>query len=638
MCGITGFIDFAHSLPREEALALATNMADALSRRGPDGSGCWHENTATLAHRRLAVLDPSPCGAQPMLSESGRYVISYNGEIYNHLELRQELGQSFRGNCDTETLLAAIEAWGLETTLEKINGMFAFALWDRQERTLFLARDRLGIKPLYYGCVNNFFLFASELKAFRVVPGWTGTVNPAALGLYLQFGYVPAPHCIYENFHKLPAGCTLKIFAADKITAGNYWSLSQAARKGWKNQFPGDEEEAAGALEKLLDDAVSAQLLSDVSLGTFLSGGVDSSLVTALAARHCSGKLKTFAIGFTEKRFDESEYAKQVARHLGTDHRTLTVTPEMALAIVPQLPKIYDEPFGDASQIPTVLLSRFAREEVTVALSGDGGDEFFGGYPRHQFIPSLWHKFRLLPLPLRQALAAMLDKVPCNAANYSHALLEKILPGVFRHRDVGDVLPRLGNLLRVRNENDLYGATLFPWQTNPVLHKDLIDPAGEFMAGAVELPLARRVMLADAQFYLPDDILTKVDRASMSTGLEARVPLLDHRVAEFALSLPPHMTEGKGLLKKVLSRHLPPPFFDRPKKGFGVPVADWLRGSLKEMASDLLSPENLRRDNFFDAGVIEKKWRTHLSGRTDAKEALWPLLMFLLWREGERRR
>jgi len=655
MCGLTGFWQ-PDGLAAQEAVALARRMADTLIHRGPDDAAVWADAAAgiALAHRRLAILDLSPAGHQPMVSACGRYVVAFNGEIYNHLELRSELekvgaggtaGFAWRGHSDTETLLAAIETWGLLSTLEKSVGMFALALWDRQTHTLTLARDRLGEKPLYYGWQGGAFLFGSELKALRAHPAFAGEIDRDALALYMRHNAVPAPHSIYRDIRKLPPGTTLTLdVTAQRQRAWPaplaYWSARRAAQAGLADAFAGSEVEAVNVLEQHLKRAVAGQMLADVPLGAFLSGGIDSSLVVALMQAQSSRPVKTFTIGFHEADYNEAAHAAAVARHLGTEHTELYVTPQQALDVIPRLPTLYDEPFADSSQIPTFLVAQLARQHVTVALSGDGGDELFGGYNRYFWARQLWRRIDGMPRLARALAARGLRALPPAWWNRLFALAGPLVPGRLRYANPGDKLHKLAGLLAAERPEAIYRHLVSHWD----------DPAS-MVIGATEPPTAvtdpaawldcadfeQRMMLLDAMTYLPDDILVKVDRAAMGVSLETRVPLLDHRVFEFAWRLPLSMKirdgQGKWPLRQVLYRHVPKTLIERPKMGFGVPLDSWLRGPLRAWGEALLDDSRLKQEGYFDPAPIRRKWAEHLSGRRNWQYHLWDVLMFQAWLE-----
>lgn len=608
-------------------------MAGTLAHRGPDGAGTWLDAGAGIAlgHRRLAVLDPSSAGAQPMVSTCGRHVIAFNGEIYNHLDLREALrldaaAPEWRGHSDTETLLAAISRWGLRQTLTRCVGMFAFALWDREEQILSLARDRLGEKPLYYGWSGGAFLFGSELKALRAHPAWHGEIDRQALASLLRLGYIPGPHSIFQGFRKLPPGTLLQVTRSSLSTLPapqRYWSLREVALGG--ATFPGDEKAAEQQAESLLRQAVRQQMVADVPLGVFLSGGVDSSLVAALMREEGTHPIRTFSIGFREDRYDEARHAREVANYLGTRHTELYVSAELAREAIPGLPRTYDEPFADPSQIPTLLLAQLARPHVTVSLTGDGGDEFFGGYDRYLWGPRIWALFRHLPLALRRSAAALLAAAPTAACS-----------GLTAGR-----LHKLAAILPAADPAALYNALASRWDDAPEVVVGATRPQEE--AGMADFKhLAQHMMYLDGMSFLPDDIMVKVDRACMSVGLESRAPFLDHRIAEFAWSLPPSMKirngDNKWLLRQILHRHVPRHLVDRPKKGFAVPLGEWLRGPLREWAEALLDERRLRAEGFFHPEPIRRKWLEHVSGRRNWQHALWHVLMFQAWLELETRR
>jgi asparagine synthase (glutamine-hydrolysing) len=630
MCGICGI--FAPG--NREALAVLPAMNASLSHRGPDDAGLWTAAEAGigLGHRRLSILDLSPLGRQPMLSASGRYVLCFNGEVYNHLRLRAELaplGHRFQGGSDTETMLAAIEEWGLEDAVGRFNGMFAFALWDTAERRLTLVRDRLGVKPLYVGALRGGgVVFGSELKALRAHPGFDAALNLDALGLYFRHNYIPAPHCIYAAASKVLPGEMVR-FGSEGQTRTRYWDADQIWRQGFAEPFAGTEDELADELERLLSDAVSLRMVADVPLGAFLSGGIDSSLITALMQRQSSQPVRSFSIGFAEAAFNEAPHARAVAAHLGCVHTELTATARDLLALAPDVPRIWDEPFADSSQIPTLLLCKLTRGHVTVALSGDGGDELFSGYERYPWSLRAHGLLSAMPAPLRHALHSLGRSLP------------KAAWGLLGAR--GQSFRWQLDTLEVDGFEALYRHFIshlkHPAQLVPAAND--VEYPGRSPRPLGDSPEARRawMSLADILGYLPDDILTKVDRASMSVALEARAPLLDSRVAGFAARLPMRfkvrgpMTggEGKLLLRKILYRHVPQELVDRPKMGFGVPLAAWLRGELAPWARDLLSPALLRRQGILGADFAETMWREFAAGEDKRCHSLWNLLMFQAW-------
>ncbi len=642
MCGFAGIVSRRKEAPANGLTAAVGSMAEAMQCRGPDDSGEWADADAgvALGHRRLAIIDPSPAGRQPMVSSSGRYVLVTNGEIYNFPELRQQLeadGASFRGHSDTEVMLAAIDAWGLAAALARWNGMFAFALWDRTERCLTLGRDRMGIKPLVYGWQEDVFLFGSELRGVRAHPAFAAPIDREAQALFLRRGSVPAPYTIHGGIRKLPAGSLLHL-SADHAKAGTlpepeaYWSL----RSVLENAAPVQADEAAlqEELETLLKDAVRLRLVSDRPLGAWLSGGIDSSLVTALMQEQTE-TVRTFTVAFDDERLDESPYARRVAEHLGTAHTAFALAAKDALDVVPRLAEIYDEPFGDASQIPTCLLAAHARAHVTVAVAGDGGDELFGGYPRHARGIRTWQRLQRLPMALRRACRAGLGIVPLEGWESVFSLLGGRLPEL-RHRSAGDVIPRAKRMLEATTPETLYSAFMDHWSTPPLTEVSLpLAPVTAAAASSASADPLRWMMVQDAIGYLPDDLLTKVDRASMHVGLEVRVPLLDHRVVEFAARLPTGMLtdgrQGKRPLRRLLDGRVPAALTRRPKKGFGVPLADWLRGPLRDWAEPFLETRRLEAEGF-DAAMVQATWREHQNGSQDHKYALWDVIMFQAWK------
>lgn len=632
MCGLAGYLGHEEQPP-----GIAVAMGDAIRHRGPDDSGIWLDEGAGigLAHRRLSILDLSPAGHQPMVSPSGRWVIAFNGEIYNHVALRRELEQNgsapvWRGHSDTETLLAAIEAWGVDRTLRYSVGMFAMALWDRTERSLWLARDRIGEKPLYYGWQGSTFLFGSELAALRVHPAFSARIDRSSLSLLLRHNYVPAPYSIFEGIRKLPPATWLKVSLTERNSRPiQYWSLAETAVRGVREPFAGSEQDAIESLERLLGDAVEGQMASDVPLGSLLSGGIDSTLVTALMQVRSDRPIRTFTIGFEEEAYDESGYARAIAQHLGTDHTELKLSGRDALSLVPELPRLYDEPFADSSQLPTHLVMRLARKSVTVALSGDGGDEFFGGYNRYLLAPRLWQRIRMVPSPLRVPLLRLATCV------YARS------PTGLDVAQVGDKLARLTRLFaakRVDGVDDLYAALVSEWD-NPAnvvlggsLPTTMLDERDQWPA---LVDPAERMMALDALTYLPGDVLAKVDRAAMAISLETRAPFLDRDVMEFAWTLPISMKlrrgRGKWILRQVLRRHVPDELMERPKMGFGIPLDQWLRGPLRDWAEALLDAKRLREDGFFDVAAVRRTWEKHIAGREQYGYRLWSVLMFQAW-------
>lgn len=642
MCGIVGFYS-PSGFSSDWAGILAQDMAKIIANRGPDDSGEWIDSEAgiALAHRRLSIMDISPAGHQPMRSASRRYVIVFNGEIYNHMEMRTHLVGPWCGHSDTETLLAGFECWGVEATLKKTVGMFAIALWDRQERVLTLARDRMGEKPFYYGWQGDTFLFGSELNAMRLHPAFRAEIERNTLPLYLRHGYITAPYTIFKGVQKLLPGSYLQLSC--RLSPGSlpipvpYWSLQEGVASGLSNHFTGSDEEAIETLERHLLKAVLIQQIADVPLGAFLSGGIDSSLVVALMQAQSSRPVKTFTIGFHNDSHNEAVHAKAVACHLGTEHTELYVTPLEALEVIPLLPSMYDEPFGDSSQIPTFLLSRMTRQEVTVALSGDGGDELFAGYTRYLRAESVWNRVKSIPQTLRGTMAKSIHMFSPEMLGALFNPFDSIKnggPGQFP----GERIHALADVLNYTDCDDFY------WKMTSACRSPDRILCGETgfsqvltkrACPAIVENFIERCMFQDTMQYLPDDILVKVDRATMAVSLEARVPMLDHRVVEFAWSLPFHMkirdNNGKWILRQVLYKYVPKELIERPKMGFGVPIDAWLRGPLREWAEELLSEERLKKEGFFQPQAVRKIWAQHLSGRYNWQHNLWHFLMFQAW-------
>jgi asparagine synthase (glutamine-hydrolysing) len=628
MCGIAGaWFNSWSSI--DEGRTVALKMAGTLVHRGPDDGGVWVDDSSKLAlsHRRLSIVDLSPQGHQPMTSSCGRYVICLNGEIYNFLQLRKDIDQAssqkpiWRGHSDTEVVLEAIAHWGLVDALKRFEGMFAFALWDKAEKLLHLARDRFGEKPLFYGVLGTSFVFASELKALRVHPDWCGTLDRSSLAMYFRHGYIPGPYSIHKGIWKLPPGTTLSLSRPDELAQPiPYWSLQDTALHGLKHPFTGDDREAIAALDGLLQHSISQQMLADVPLGAFLSGGIDSSLVVALMQERSSRPVKTFTIGFADARYDESGFARQVAQHLGTEHTELIVDSRQAIDIIPTLASIYDEPFGDSSQIPTLMVCRLARQSVTVTLSGDGGDELFGGYNHYQWGRKLWQMFGWMPLSMRRTIGRTLQIAS--------------IGGYFGAARIG----KLAEVLSLDSPTALHWGLTSHWrETGLVLGASENDECGLVSPESWRaLPeFEQQMMYLDGTRFLPDDILVKLDRAGMHYSLETRAPLLNHVVAEFAWNLPMHMKirngTGKWLLRQVLHKYVPSALVERPKMGFGVPVGDWLRGPLREWGESLINKDLLNSQGYLNAELVHKKWNEHQSKQCDHLHELWDVLMFQSW-------
>lgn len=620
-------------------------MAKSITHRGPDDMGVVIDAKVGLAlgYRRLAVLDLSPTGNQPMASQDGRWLIAYNGEIYNFRSLRADLqasGTRFRGTSDTEVLVEAIARWGIRSTLKRANGMFAFAAWDQTTRALCLARDRFGEKPLYYGCHGTTLLFGSELKALRAHPAFRGCVDGTALGLYLRHNYVPAPHSIYSDIKKLPPASFLRIEAArgpgQEMPPDCYWSAMDVAAGGRSNPIRIDAHDATNALADLLAESVAIRTVADVPIGAFLSGGIDSSTVVALMQSQSSERVRTFTIGFHEADYDEAETAAAVATHLGTDHTEFYVTPADVMAVIPRLPHIFDEPFADSSQLPTFLVADLARRQVTVSLSGDGGDELFGGYGRYQLLERLWRTIGVLPIPLRVRVASALRLLPPDRWDQLVAPWSWALPSSMANGRFGDRIHKLAEVASTGGVDALYRKLVSHWDRSPLLY-DTSEPLTPFTTAAgMRWPSATDMAMAiDTITYLPDDILTKLDRTTMAVSLEARVPLLDPQVFEFAWRLPRQLLKRNGtskwLLREVLHRHVPAALVDRPKMGFGVPIGSWLRGPLRPWAEELLAESLLRDDGYLDVDYVRRRWKEHLGGVRDWKYQLWGVLMFQAW-------
>lgn len=641
MCGVSGAVGGSGDL-RDVVAAMTTSLA----HRGPDDEGIYVDTTARVAlgHRRLSIVDTSADGHQPMASASGRYRVAYNGEIYNYRALAAELGAAghrFRGHSDTEVLLTAVEAWGLERAVARLVGIFAFALYDQVDRRLHLVRDHLGVKPLYYARLAGGFAFASELRAIERHPAFDREIDRGALALLLRHACVPAPHTIYTGAAKLPPGSILTVRVdapAAPATPQPYWSAARAVAAGRGEPLALDARAAADALDALLREAIGLQMVADVPLGAFLSGGVDSSTVVALMQAQSGIPVRTFAIGFEDAAYDEAGHARAVAHHLGTDHTELRVSEADARAVVPLMADVYDEPFADSSQIPTYLVSQLARRSVTVSLSGDGGDELFGGYNRHVWAQRLWHQARMVPAPARRAAGRLLAAVPARTWDRSARVVGAAVGRRDLPKQLGHALHRVADVLAAEAPDRIYANLTSHWKRPGDVVPGAVEPASALALAAHDvagLTLTEQMMYFDLLTYLPDDILVKVDRASMAVGLEARVPLLDHRVVEFAWRLPLALKVrdgvGKRVLRDVLYRYVPRELIERPKAGFAVPLAAWLRGPLRGWADDLLAPDVLGRDELFDVAAVRAAWDEHRAGRRDRQFQLWSVLAFQAW-------
>jgi len=649
MCGIVGFIqrgsssiEWDHVLP---------SMADRLAHRGPDNDGVWFDKEigVGLAHRRLAIIDLSSEGHQPMLSGSGRYVIVYNGEIYNYQKLMDELiilGHLFRGHSDTEVILAAIVQWGIKGAVSRLIGMFAIALWDRQTQMLYLVRDRLGEKPLYYGKIGEAFAFGSELKALTAHPQWDGEIDSDALTLYMKNGFVPTPYSIYKEVKKLAPGSILAVDYSRSnsvITETAYWSMDEVVDRCYMNPFAGSDADMITGLEHLLLDAVKQQMVADVPLGAFLSGGIDSSTVVALMQSMSSRPVQTFSVGFDYEQYNEAEYARKIANYLGTDHTELYITAEDAMSVIPKLSSIYDEPFADSSQIPTYLVSKLARRNVTVSLSGDGGDELFCGYTRYFMVDNIWRKLALLPRPSRRLVSSLIKSMPVKYLDLLFRWLNPVFDKYSQPGRAGDKVKKVAYLLDAGDPNELY--SLFTASCHDLdqllLNDDLKqkDDMPQLNILQDSGDIVSQLMYRDTVNYLPDDILVKIDRASMSNSLESRIPFLDHRVVEYAWRLPLSLKynhgKGKWILRQILHKYIPERYFERPKMGFGVPIGSWLSGPLKPWAEDLLDENKLRQQGYLNPELVRTKWKEHTLGIRDWHRQLWSVLVFQAWLEDQ---
>lgn len=652
MCGFVGVLTRGNLARDYCGIDILSRMSEAIIHRGPDGGGHWADLDAGigLAHRRLAIVDLTIAGHQPMVSTSGRYIIAFNGEIYNHLDLRNNLDSrrsvnQWRGLSDTETLLEAFEVWGIKSAVERCIGMFAFAVWDREDQVLTLCRDRLGEKPLYYGWQGvgdrACFLFGSELKALKVHPTFGAHINRDALGMLLQSNYVPSPHSIYNGIQKLQPGCLLTVSLKNfEPVIEVYWSLTEVALAGNSKVFEGGIPQAIDDLEDLLFKAVKRQMVADVPIGAFLSGGVDSSTVVAMMQAQSKKPVKTFTIGFSELDFNEAVYAKAVAKYLGTDHTELYVTPQQTLEVISKLPTLYCEPFADSSQIPTFLVSELARTQVKVSLSGDAGDELFAGYNRYIFAHNMWGIISRFPPSVRSGIAQWIKLIDPDAFDRLFAPIQLLIPSLRRYRNMGDKLHKAADLLKAINIDELHRSLVSYWKPHDIVIGSQGGNLNQSFPYLKDLTDVQRMMVTDSITYLPDDILVKVDRAAMGVSLEGRIPFLDHHVVEFAWSLQQSLKlrdgVGKWILRQVLYRYVPKRLIERPKMGFGVPVGSWLRGPLRDWAETLLEESRLRCEGYFNPIPIRKRWEEHLSGRRNWQYYLWSILMFQTWLENER--
>ena len=648
MCGIAGFLRKEPDTNRDELNTIITKMSNTLVHRGPDDAGAWCDEASGIAlgHRRLSIIDLSAAGHQPMVSANGRFVVVMNGEIYNHNELKQEEGIAdypFRGHSDTEVALAAIQNWGIEKAHKEFIGMFAFAVWDREDKTLYLSRDRLGEKPLYYGFLGGSLLFASELKALRVHPDWDAAINNYAIALLARYSYIPAPYSIFREIKKLAPGTILKYSPGKRDMEPElttYWSCEEVVLDAISKNRNRDEKEAVDELDMLLTDTIRGKMIADVSLGAFLSGGIDSSLIAALMQKESTVPVKTFSIGFYEKEYNEATYAKEVAEYLGTDHTELYVTPEETWSVIPNIPKLFDEPFSDSSQIPTFLLSELTRKNVKVALSGDGGDELFGGYNRYFAAIELLNNIDKFPSVIRKQLGNAVLWLGASRIDSIYKVVKPLLPGKYKFEHLGMKLQQLVKEWDSLSIDSIYPNMISLWTRPSEIVNGTEDPdiLSGFMTTAERIRhFSERMMFLDTVTYLPNDILVKVDRTSMAVSLEVRVPFLDHRIVEYIWNLPDHFKirngKGKLLLRQVLDRYVPGRLVNRPKMGFGVPIDHWLRGPMREWAENLISRERLNREGFFNPDPIREKWEQHLEGKLSWHYMLWPVLMFQAWHE-----
>ena len=648
MCGLVGFLDNSHSLSNESLNALSRKMSDTLKNRGPDDAGSWVDQKTGIAmsHRRLAIQDTSLAGHQPMVSKSGRYVIVYNGEIYNYRILRRELkktGYVFRSQSDTEVLLAAVEVWGLNIALDKFIGMFAFALWDKDNRELYLVRDRVGEKPLYYGLFGNVILFGSELKALEVHDSFVKSINRDAISLLLRYNYIPAPYSIYDNIYKIKPGTFLAIkVEKQKISTTEhvYWSFENAVKSGGSDNKIFSYEEAKFGIKDALTESVRSQMIADVPLGAFLSGGIDSSLIVSIMQSLSSNPIKTYTIGFDHSEYNEANDAKLIANYLGTEHTELYVTASQALDVIPKIPNIFDEPFADSSQIPTYLISKLARSDVTVSLSGDGGDELFGGYNRYCKGYSTWKNLSRMPYPINYFFSEIIYSLNPYKWNLLYNYLGKYITNEKRHKNIGDKLYKMADVVKINSPQDMYLSLVSFWDNTEKIVLNSSEPMTiprDYNNWIGNLDDRENMMFLDTISYLPDDILTKVDRSSMAVSLESRAPFLNHPLIELSQRIPIELKikegNGKWILRNILNDFIPTNFIDKPKTGFGVPIAEWLRGPLKEWAESLIDNSRLKHDGYFNAVLVSDMWEKHINKHRNYGHHLWSILMFQAWLE-----
>mgnify|MGYP001169517130 CR=1 FL=1 len=645
MCGIAGFWRDNSDQNTDWLEKTASTMANTLVHRGPDDSGTWVDREVGIAfgHRRLSIIDVSKAGHQPMVSADGRFVITFNGEVYNFQKLRkklEKLGHRFRGHSDTEVMLASFIEWEVEGSLKRFNGMFAFALWDRRDRLLYLARDRIGEKPLYYGVQNGTFFFASELKAIWAHTEFRPIIDRDALASFLRFSYVPSPNSIYKGIKKLLPGHFLCLNSPlNESNSQPYWSLKEVMLESKKAPFSGSDKEAVDELERCLKKTVKSRMVSDVPLGAFLSGGIDSSTIVALMQSQSERPINTFSIGFHEQDFNEAVHAKKVAKHLGTNHTELYINPKEAMEVIPKLPEMYDEPFADSSQIPTHLISILTRQHVTVALTGDGGDELFAGYNRYLIAERLWKVAGRIPEALKNRTADFMAGISPESVERFYGKIEGILPRKMKVSLPTEKFYKLARVLRATSSSQAVYKRIVS-----IIHapEELLTSGNELVTVLDDEALWQKIdntvltmLYLDLMTYHPDDILQKVDRAAMAVSLETRVPYLDHDLVEFIMSLPLEMKirngSSKWILRQVLYRHLPQKLMERPKMGFAIPVGEWIKGSMREWAEELIAQNRIEQENYFNTQAVGEMWQQHLSGRFNRTHELWNILMFQSW-------